>query len=179
MPGIDPGASRMQSERSTKWATSPCFCWTELLKSRLNRTTRRRRIELFCMMDRWGTRHMLAIDRRESKEKWLCSLLRSTRNWISLIHECLNIYIGTERNAHWWTSGHVVRSTTRLVCCRWRTASWALYNTIWTTMKNSFIVFSCARHDWSCLAMWFSIFISRTKSVSRDFISENEACSCL
>ena len=23
MPGIDPGASRMQSERSTKWATSP------------------------------------------------------------------------------------------------------------------------------------------------------------
>ena len=24
MPGIDPGTSRMQSERSTKWATSPC-----------------------------------------------------------------------------------------------------------------------------------------------------------
>ena len=37
MPGIDPGASRMQSERSTEWATSPhCtllhdfyFCWEE------------------------------------------------------------------------------------------------------------------------------------------------------
>jgi hypothetical protein len=24
MPGIDPGTSRMQSERSTKLATSPC-----------------------------------------------------------------------------------------------------------------------------------------------------------
>jgi hypothetical protein len=29
MPGIDPGAYRMQSDRSTKWATSPRFCFIE------------------------------------------------------------------------------------------------------------------------------------------------------